>query len=112
MLTVSNNIKSAGDTEYFANSFASTETIPGDFALSDLQAVDLAKRAFIRGKANEITLENEDENLSALSAKKGRKLASEKIKSIEKEISEVEKKAEGIDSLLNPASTNVSYFLM
>ncbi|KAJ8327162.1 hypothetical protein BDV3_000285 [Batrachochytrium dendrobatidis] len=99
-----NNINGKADMELFIRSFQSNDPLPKDFFMSDTQETENSKKTFLRGlsKTREDTYEDQiEDQIVVLPAKQGRKKAVDRAKIHEKEVAEVEKKRQGIESLIH-----------
>ncbi|KAI8927689.1 hypothetical protein BC831DRAFT_451270 [Entophlyctis helioformis] len=96
-------INAAADSELFVNTLKTGEPIPEDFQMSDTQETDVGKKTFMKGmtKVREDKADDQAEDqIISLPAKQGRKKAVDRVKHIEKEIADVEKKRQGIETLI------------
>lgn len=96
------NIDAQKDSAALIASFKTGETPPADFSFSDTQ--DLLKKKLELKSGSSITQSADPdsfESISALAPKPGRKKAVDRIKSLDKEIVEVETQRQGLETLIS-----------
>ncbi|KAI8833720.1 hypothetical protein BC829DRAFT_407717 [Chytridium lagenaria] len=88
------------DSDLFIKMMRTGTPLPADYAFDEKVAVKdfTARRPTTRSRSES---KDDDETIFALPGKKGRKLAADKVKIYDKEISEAERKKQGVETLIS-----------
>ncbi|KAJ3328260.1 Formin-binding protein 1 [Blyttiomyces sp. JEL0837] len=101
-------ISAEQDSELFINLARTGDLLPPDYAFEEkASAKDVtakrpgSARTMARTASESTDKEDDDSTILNMPPKKGRKLAADRVKAIEKETADVEKKKQAVESLLN-----------
>ncbi|KAI8915970.1 hypothetical protein EDD86DRAFT_197320 [Gorgonomyces haynaldii] len=97
IISYAQKVNAQADTQHFALLMSTKLTPPGDLSLSDTADVDQLKKSILKGVAVQTELETPTLTKNQIQ---------ERMKTLEKEITETEKKEKGIESLLNVSQSN------
>lgn len=86
------------DSNFLITKFCTHDQIPSDFSFTDTQ--DLMKKKIGLKPVSILSLLNVEDQLSTLPVKTGKKKALERLKSIDKEMMEIEKQRQSITTIL------------